>query len=238
MMNEGKRVFFIVIPRLSFVIYRPSFLQREARAYDAPRARNFATVLAYDPGRERQAQPRAAREAPERVAVRVRRARAAPLDRGPGPPALVFAREPDFGPAPVVARLHGGAPARCDTLERLRQKRRVEVALVRARVAHDARALGRLLQESREVSPRLAAQLQRAAVAHEQRHVGRAALKARDELRDGLKLVLGPPGLLHALAQERGIEFETVELVFEVVHDLYGRAPELAKRLCVLYLGF
>ena len=77
-------------------------------------------------------------------------------------------------------------------------------------------------------------EFERATVADEQRHVRCRTFESGDELRDGLKLVRRALGLLHAFAQERGIEFETVQLVFEVVHDLHGRTAEVLKSFGVL----
>src|ERR1051325_5846697 len=95
------RGFLFIAPRSS-----SSFLQREARAYDAPLVGNFAPVFAYDPGREGQAQPRAARETFERVVVRVGRKDAAPLyDRRRGRSARLFPAQSNF-----LAALRGQAP--------------------------------------------------------------------------------------------------------------------------------
>jgi len=55
-------------------------------------------------------------------------------------------------------------------------------------------------------------------------HVGRGPFETGDQFREGLLLVGRPLGLLHALAQKRGIEFETVQLIFEIVNDL-DRSP-------------
>src|SRR4051812_21208229 len=77
MMNEGKRV-----SPSSFRIRSSLFLKREARAYHAALAGNFAAVLAYHASRKSETQPRAARETSERVAVRIGHVNAAPFDYG------------------------------------------------------------------------------------------------------------------------------------------------------------
>src|ERR1700755_446015 len=111
MMNEGKRV-----SPSSFRICSSSFLKREARAYHAALAGNFAAVLAYDARRKGQAQARAARETSEGVAVRVGHVHAAPFDYDRlARLAGTFPRESDFRAA-FFARLRGRPPARCDIL--------------------------------------------------------------------------------------------------------------------------
>src|SRR3954466_5221176 len=109
-------------PHSSSRVRSPLFLQREARAYQARLVRNFATVFAYDSGRERETQARATRETPERVAVRVGQRDAAPLDYGRhARRAGLFPTKSDFRAA-LLAALRRRAPARRDTLQGLRQK--------------------------------------------------------------------------------------------------------------------
>src|SRR4051794_40582198 len=109
-------------PHSSSRVRSPLFLQREARAYQARLVGDFATVFAYDSGRERETQARAARETPERVALLVGQGHAAPLDHGRL--ARLFTCESDLRAAFLDA-LCRRAPAGCDTLQGLRQKRRV-----------------------------------------------------------------------------------------------------------------
>src|SRR5918993_857040 len=61
-----------------------------------------------------------------------------------------------------------------------------------------------------------------ASVKSRARSVRGGGLQPRDDFADGLKLVGRALALLHPLLEESGIEFETVQLVFKVVHDLHG----------------
>jgi hypothetical protein len=61
---------------------------------------------------------------------------------------------------------------------------------------------------------RLAAKLKRAAHAYERGHIGSGSLQSRYQFGYRFVFVRRAVTLLYALAQECGIEFETVKLVF------------------------
>jgi hypothetical protein len=57
-------------------------------------------------------------------------------------------------------------------------------------------------------------------VFHDGRQIASRAVQSGDKFDDRFLLVFGALALLEPASQERGIEFETVELVFEVMNDL------------------
>ena len=50
---------------------------------------------------------------------------------------------------------------------------------------------------------------------------------------DRFLFVRGLAAFLHTLSQECGIEFETIELVFDVVNDLQGSSAQVLERRAV-----
>src|SRR5947209_4735948 len=151
-MNESPSAF-----HSSLIIHRSSFLKRESRARHPALVRNPAAVRAYDSCGERQAQPRAAREAAKRVFLRARREDAAPLDQAEAPARRLLLAQPNLRRA-FFARARFNAAAGSDILQSFREQVRVEVAFVRAAVRFDARAFGGVPCEAREVCAGLSSQ--------------------------------------------------------------------------------
>ena len=61
-------------------------------------------------------------------------------------------------------------------------------------------------------------------------------IESGNQFCDCLLLFDGLFDLLHSFTQERGIQFETIKLVFDVVNDLQGRTAQVLKRDAVLFL--
>src|SRR5690242_19854757 len=113
-MNEGKRV-----SPSSFRCNGSSLLQWKACPHDAPLEGNFAPLLAYDSGREREPKPRAARETFKRVAVRIGHGDSAPLDQSVSARRAGTFTAETHGRYAFVVCLRRRAPALCDILQSL-----------------------------------------------------------------------------------------------------------------------
>ena len=76
-------------------------------------------------------------------------------------------------------------------------------------------------------------ELDRTAILHKHGQIVRGPFQSSYELRYRFLFVRGLAAFLHTLSQECGIEFETIELVFDVVNDLQGSSAQVLERRAV-----
>src|SRR5881394_1248335 len=85
--------------------------------------------------------------------------------------------------------------------------------------------------DSLDVYTGLRSQFQWPRIADQRREILRRAVQSRDEFRQRFPLILRLIIAVQALAQKRGVQFESVELVLEIVNDLQRRAAQTFERL-------
>src|SRR5947209_15289083 len=84
----------------------------------------------------------------------------------------------------------------------------------------------------------LPVQLDGAAILHQDVEIAGRAIQSTDELYYGFSLVISLFALFHSLAEECGIKFETIKLVFDIVDNLQRGTPQILKRCTVLIFGY
>src|ERR687895_788587 len=78
-----------------------------------------------------------------------------------------------------------------------------------------------------QVDTRLLSQIERLCVSHQRIQISRRAIQASDKFRNRLALFLRMFVALQTLAQERGVQFESIKLVLEIVNDSERRPTQI-----------